>query len=277
MRARATSFFAIACTVLTATAAHAQTADLRYHVSEPLELRYISADTGATDMQGLPTGGIITTTRMTAIYSVRMTSAGDSVRVHVATDSASGTVQAMGQTQQLGAEMMGPPAEFTIGATGLSEQLVAMDSEMDLQNAMAGLGQAAATNLVLLLPGRQVRMGQTWTDTLSQSGSMSGMDIETTTIIRGSWTGDTTVAGATWHVLRYTTDMAVTGSGTVQGMDVTQTMKGERTETVLWDPARRVVVDRRHDTDMTMSMQMAGQFITMTMNGGGSLRLADGS
>lgn len=276
MRARAASCFAVVATILAGTAVEGQTADLRYHVTSPLELRYVSADSGATEMQGLPMGAITTSTRMTASYSVSMSPAGDSVRVHVATDSASGTAEAMGRTQQLGAEMMGPPAEFTIGAAGLNEQLVAMDSEMDLQNAMAGMGQAAATNLVLLLPGREVRIDETWTDTLSQAGSMDDLEIESTTIIRGSWTGDTTVSGITYHVLRYTTSMDVTGSGTVQGMDVTQTMKGERTETVLWDPARRIVVDRRHATDMTMSMQMAGQFITMTMDGGGSLRLADG-
>ncbi|CAN5687367.1 hypothetical protein BH23GEM10_BH23GEM10_03560 [soil metagenome] len=276
MRARAVSCFAVVVTIVAGTTVQAQTADLRYHITSPIELRYMSADTGATDMQGLPTGGITTSTRMTATYSVSMSPLGDSVRVYVVTDTAAGTAEAMGRTQQLGAEMMGPPAEFTIGAVGLSEQLVAMDSEMDLQNAMAGMGKAAATNLVLLLPSREVRMGETWTDTLSQAGSMSGMEIESTSIIRGSWTGDTAVAGATYHVLSYTTDMGITGSGTVQGMDVTQTMKGERTETVLWDPARRIVVDRRHVSDMTTSMQMAGQFITITINGGGSLLLADG-
>lgn len=278
MLARASACCAIIAVFLAAGTAAGQTADLRYRVSAPLQLEYIAVDTTGTSMDGTPMGTITSRMTMSASYSVGMTPAGDSVRVRVVTDTISAVVEGMGQTQQVGNELRSPPSEFTIGASGLNETMLSLD-EVDMQNAMtAGVGQAAAANLLLLLPDRAVQVGEVWSDTLRQSGSMDGLDVSGSSIVNGTYAGDTTVAGTSYNVLRYTTLSSMDASGTVQGMSVEQTMAGERTETVLWDPSRRVVVERVHASDMTMTMTipMAGGTVTMTMNGSGTVRLADG-
>lgn len=279
MRSGAVVLHAVIAMLVIPDSALAQTADLRYRVTNPVQLSYASTDTARTEMQGLPTGPVTSRMNMRLTYTMNMSSAGDSVRVRVATDSAAGTVEVMGQTQHLGTELMGSPAEFLVGPTGLHETVLSM-GEIDMQSSMStGLGQAAASNLLLLLPGREVRIGETWSDTLKQTGSVSGMEIDAVTIIRGSYVSDTTVAGATHKQLRYVSESNMTSAGNMQGMNMKQTMTGERIETVLWDPVRRIVVERRHTTAMTMNMEvpMAPGTMVMNVNSSGSVRLTDGS
>jgi hypothetical protein len=276
MRSRALVFCALIAGVAAADVVFAQSADLRYGVTAPLQLRYVSADTTQTTMQGMPMGEMTSGMIMSLTYAVGMHSAGDSVRVRVETESATGTVEAMGQSQRIDEQLVSSPSEFNIGASGLSETVLEM-GEIDMQAAMStGLGQAAASTVLLLLPGRPVRVGETWTDTLKQAGSMSGLTVDGANIIRGTYAGDTTVAGSSYHVLRYVTETTMTASGSMQGMDMVQRMSGERVETVLWDPARRIVARREHNTNMTMNMDvpMAGGAITVRITGRGALDLA---
>jgi hypothetical protein len=279
MRSGAVVLHAVIALVVGPDSGLAQTADLRYRVTDPLQLYYVSTDTARTEMQGLPTGPVTSRMNMRLTYAVEMSSAGDSVRVRVATDSAAGTVEVMGQTQHIGTELMGSPSEFVVGPTGLHDAVLRM-GEIDMQSSMStGLGQAAASNLLLLLPGREVRVGGTWSDTLTHAGSVSGMEIDAVTIIRGSYASDTTVAGTTYKQLRYVSESNMTSAGNMQGMNMKQTMTGERTETVLWDPVRRIVVERRHTTAMTMNMEvpMAPGTMVMNVNSSGSVRLTERS
>jgi hypothetical protein len=271
------AFAALASNPALTTTVFAQTADLRYAASAPLELRYTSADTMSTEMNSAQ-GAMNSRMHSSMIFAVRLNPAGDSVRVRVETESATGTVEMMGMTQSLDDQLRAPPSEFTIGAKGPGENLLDLDG-MDAQNAMsAGLGQAASASVLLLLPGREVSIGESWTDTLTQSGTLSGLDIAATSIVRGTYAGDTTVAGRQYNVLRYTTATEMKASGTTQGMDVEQSMTGERAETVLWDSSRRTLFMRRHTTSMDMTMELGNMpgGMSMKMSGTGTVRQADG-
>lgn len=274
MRSRMAVRCAVIATFIAPAAAFGQTADLRYQVTQPLQLRYVSVDTATTTMEG-PMGEMTTSMNMSATYSMSMSPAGDSIRVGVETDSVAGTMEAMGQTQQIGSEMMAASSEFSIGAGGIDDTVLSI-GEIDMETMPTGVGQAAAGALLLLLPARELRAGEMWSDTLTHAGSMSGLELDGTSIVRGTYTGDTAVAGTTYNVLRYVTETNMTASGNMQGMDMDQTTTGERTERVLWDPARRVLVERQHTSSMRMTMRMAAGSVDMSMDGRGSVRLTDG-
>jgi len=106
------------------------------------------------------------------------------------------------------------------------------------------LGAARVFSGLLILPGRELAPGESWTETTSMTPEVEGMRAEVTTITRGTYAADTIVDGTTLNVLRIVVEMRMKMSGFVQGMATTQNMTSTSDEQVLWDSARHYVASR---------------------------------
>lgn len=85
------------------------------------------------------------------------------------------------------------------------------------------VGPMIAGELVKLLPRvrSDLRQGLTWTDTTTERVNMLGVPIERRTITVSTVAGDTAVAGErAWRIDR-TADVSFTGTGTLQGQQLT--------------------------------------------------------
>jgi hypothetical protein len=96
---------------------------------------------------------------------------------------------------------------------------------------------------LLLLPGRALRPGESWTDTAQFKAAQDGIDMLVVTRIHGTYERDTVMAGRTLNVIRYTADDVATGSADIRGMRIDVAVHSNRDGTLLWDSVRHLVVE----------------------------------
>jgi hypothetical protein len=227
---------------------------------------FTTIDSLSNIMGGLPSGDITTTGTIRTVNELRITPADDGFTVTGILKEIEGSM-----TTPMGAMPVeattGTSVEFTVSASGpapddMAETVPApgMASQADI------LGSSRAVAGLILLPGRVVRMGETWTDTSHVKPEIEGMEMELTIIANGTYEGDTVVDGRTLNVLRLVNETRSKASGTVQGMDMTQDMTINTSGTVLWDSALHIPVlqDQLSDTQTDMTMLQTDMTMRMT-------------
>jgi hypothetical protein len=131
----------------------------------------------------------------------------------------------------------------------------------------------------LQLPNRTVQVGATWTDTTSTEETNEGVTTKVQNIVRSTWTRDSTVAGHTLNVINFTADRTLEVSGTSQGVNIVQKLRGTASGIALWDPQRRTLVSRQETATLNGTFDLPAMNMTnMPINASGraSTRLRGG-
>lgn len=227
-------------------------ADLRYTAASPYRVSYQSADTVdmTTSMAGMDMNMQV---RMSTKVNASVAPAAEGMTVEVEVESLDGSVDSPMGVMPLPAGQMPPASTLRFTVRGPELDLEATAGAAASPDQLIGQSRMGSLPMVRL-PGRELRIGETWQDTLRFDGEVEGQRIDVTMITRGTYRGDTTVAGALLNVLEVngTMDMKMSGFAAGAGMQIDATVRNESRETVLWDSSRHVVVQRTLAGDMTM-------------------------
>jgi hypothetical protein len=256
--------------VLTAASAHAQDgrADLRYAAPLPAVVSFTTVDTLETTTSGFPMGDMKTTGTVRSVSEVRFTPVDDGYAVAATLRELSGVMNTPMGSMPLSIDD-GLSIDLTMGATGLDpEDMPASLSAMPAPGASAGemMGPARAVAGIVGLPGRELRLGESWADTVHLSPTVEGLTMEMKIVTHGTYAADTVVDGRTLNVLRISGVMTMKATGSMQGMDINQDMTTTSDDTVLWDSARHIPMVRTGASEMTSESLLPQQGMTLRMS-----------
>jgi hypothetical protein len=214
-------------TLILATPLQAQRrADLRYAVTDSTKLVYQATD--ETRIEPLNAPDSARTTESRVVYEVLLRRLDDLMTASVAVrDSAA------------------EPVEQTISARGPRPDPT---DERSL-DALLTVGP------LLYLPGREVALHETWTDTIGFMTERAGTPVKVRTIITGTYAGDTIVDGASLHVVEFRTADIMATETQAATMTLIGSTSGGRRERVLWDPRRRAMVYREAHRETTHEVE----------------------
>lgn len=257
MSIRHIGYVAAVCTAVVAPVS-AQQADLRY-VAGDARATFVTVDT--TDMT-MSTGQSMQAS-MRSVVELGLAE-GDSGLV------AKGTLKELrGNVSTPMGDMPAPSATdvpVSISITGKGPDAA---EAAKLGNGLGGeVGMLAHTRMMAalpMMPGRALRIGETWVDTVHVDTEQDGIALKGTTIISGTYRADSTANGRAVNIVDIVSVTSMSGTGTMQGTAVDQTMKIDGTVRVLWDQARHLPV--RQEANMTMNMQMIAGGMNMDMQG----------
>lgn len=129
------------------------------------------------------------------------------------------------------------------------------------------IGSARAMSGLLPLPGRELRIGESWADTVHATPTVEGTEFEVDVTFAGTYVSDTMVDGRHLNILRFETTLVSELNGTMQGMEVSQKMTSTTSEIVLWDSALHSVVHRDGTTETATEMYLPAQDMSMNSRG----------
>ena len=252
-----------------AGAAHGQAgrADLRFTAPLPQSVVFTTTDSMTNTMSGLPTGDMSTTGTIRSVSELRFTPSDSGVTVLATLKELEGVTKTpMGDVPISMGE--GEPIEIHVSDTGPDPEQLAGDVPAAGMGASMEetLGPARAIVGLMVLPGRELRIGETWTDTMRISPEIQeGLTIDITVVSRGTYAADSMLGDRSVNVLRISTETTTKMNGPVQGMEMAQDMTSTAEETVLWDSGRHIPLHRDGVTRLTIESHMAQYGITMTM------------
>ncbi len=108
------------------------------------------------------------------------------------------------------------------------------------------------------LPGEAVDVGATWTDTLSYEVEMSNGMMTSSKVMTFTVQGDTVVNGAALVHITFQGKNERVVEAAQDGMQTTQTVSGDLDGTLLWDPARSLMVRFEEDFEMDGMYEIVG-------------------
>ncbi len=154
-------------------------------------------------------------------------------------------------------DMLGKRIKIRVKTDGtvLSREII---DTVEAQAAMRGGGQREAVRFHIL-PGKAVKSGDTWTSTFSDTVDNMGGKIVNTVNSNYTFAGTESKDGASVLKIAYTGTIAVAGTGTMQGMDLYIEGGGKVTGTMLFDPARGMVVADTSTTETESTVAVTGQ------------------
>jgi hypothetical protein len=261
-----------AALALTAADASAQAgrADLRYAAPMPASVVITTVDSVTSTITGTPMGDMTTTGIMNSVSELRFEPGNEFIGVTALLREMSGSMSTPMGDMPISMDA-GEPTRFRMGARGPDpEELYAAAAGAGAGGPGASpedaMGSSRALSGLLALPGRELGLGETWTDTVRAAPTAEGMTFNVEVHIHGTYARDTVVDGRTLNVLEIATDMIMTAEGTAQGMNVVQEVSSEGTETVLWDSARRMAVHRDATATMTGTTSMPQMGMSFGLN-----------
>jgi hypothetical protein len=152
------------------------------------------------------------------------------------------------------------PASLTVTATG--DVTIGQVPQMT-PAALQVLGtESTLKRLFQPVPGRAVTPGTTWTDTVSTVDENAGLRASTTSIIRSTLTGDTTIAGRSLRVIRVESDVSTQVAGSTQGFEIRQDLTGTSRGTAMWDPQLGALAQRTEIVSLSGTMAMPAMGMT---------------
>jgi hypothetical protein len=249
----------------------ASRADLRYTSPMPAKVSYLTVDSMQMLNTGLPTGDMTVNASVRSIVDIDITAAPAGVHMKAMLREFEGNVETpMGSMPFPDAAKAGTSTEFNVGIRGLDlkqsyedAKQAGVPSSMDV-NALLGRSREIAP--LLLLPGREVALKESWTDTVTHADSIEGVAFTVHMIVRGTYEGDTVVEGRTLNVLAFRNEMKMTSNGVVQGMAMQQITSTSSTERALWDSSQHLLISNHASAEMKMDMSLPGMG-NMTMTG----------
>lgn len=230
-------------------------AGLAYSLPNPATASYLVADTATVEIDA---GGQLMEARvqLDARFDATFTRAVDGIQVSL-------------DVAEFGARIMqpmGPPA--TVDGAGIDGPLVfsidrkgaaTLVSQPTMSEEVGSLFPSLSTAHTFFprLPGTAVGVGDTWTDTISFSGSEAGGDVSYTARLTYTAAGDTVVDGRRLMKIVFEGDEETASEGNIQGMDVAQELAGTLQGHVLWDMGRSMMVEQVSESDARGSMEVA--------------------
>jgi hypothetical protein len=245
----------IAAVTLQASALHAQ----QYKRTPGDTLRYRETSRMTTSADG-PTGAATINIESSGLIVITFLR-GDSARVWY--DSINAKIDSpMGDLGgDLARQMVNQPFTLRFLPDGTVETV----SAPSMQGPAGGMvAQNAFHEWFPKLPAG-LAIGSAWQDTVkTEMSPMPELKVNATTLRRFRVARDSTVAGLRVFVIETTGTSETTSTGSMSGMNIVSTLKGEFTGTILYAPNPGIVVGRASLTKMEGVTEMSGA-MSMTM------------
>jgi hypothetical protein len=215
---------------------------LLFALAAPLTATYELTDTATIRMDIAGTQvDVVAAARVASQLDLAPAAAG--IRATVRVTSVEGSASnSQGSSVVVGPDDVPGPAEVTVSPAGAVDIVQKPEFPDDLQRVLSPSDLYHA--FFLRLPGRDVARGAAWTDTVTITERNQGLDIETTSIVTSVWERDTVVTGRTLNVITSRIRTSAHVSGMAGGVEIAQRMEGESTAATVWDPQRRLIVER---------------------------------
>lgn len=112
--------------------------------------------------------------------------------------------------------------------------------------------------LFVHLPGREVRPGARWVDTVTTIEEGPETTSRGRSIITSTLRGDTAVAGDRLLVITTESETLIELTGTSGGVEIRQRLTGSTHGRVLWDPRRHLLIERHEEGRLTGTLELPG-------------------
>lgn len=144
-----------------------------------------------------------------------------------------------------------------LGKADLAETPALSDTFQHVTSA-----KALIRNFFVRLPGRPVRAGDTWTDTIHDRDARADMTTDSRSILRATAAGDTSIDGRTLLLVRTRYESTVHMAGTSGGTEIAEHLQGTTTGTFLWDMKRHLLVERTERGRLDGTLGLPGMSVT---------------
>jgi hypothetical protein len=221
---------------------------------------YAATDTVQYVIQAGDMGGVETRSGYTATMRLAFEPDSGDYRVTATLVRFAGTFSsAMAGSVTADEKAVGGP--FVVRVTPLGKaDLVHAPSLSDAFEQVTG-AEALVRNFFVRLPGRPVRAGDTWTDTIHNRDVGADMTTDSRSILTATVTGDTAVQGRTLLLVHTTYENTVHVSGASGGTEITQNLQGVTTGTFLWDVERHLLTERAERGRLDGTLDLPGMSV----------------
>lgn len=249
---------------------------IAYTVPSPATAKYAFADSSSFDIRGGAIGDIHVAITNTGNADIAFASKGTDVAATITITSLSGSMtnSAMGGGPTASEKDVTGAAVVTVtprGAPTLSSM-----PQISKTATTVGIGESFYRRFFSRLPGSVVKRGAAWVDTVLVTDDNGGTKTTLNDIVTSTLAGDTTLNGRTLSKITTSTQRTLNVSGTNEGVEIAQKLTGATTGWVLWDPARKLVVERIETTHLSGTFdlpQMGMTGLPVTASGTGRLTL----
>lgn len=217
---------------------------LAYGIPDPNPATYEFADTATFSIQagGMGTLDVRVLQAGLAELDFRGSPTGLEVVVRVPRYSASFENPTQGASRADESGIHGP---FTIaldhrGGLEVADTPSLSDAVLDIAGP-----ESLVRPLFVHLPAREVAEGARWVDTVTTVEETDGTRSRGRTIITSTLAGDTLIQGERMLVIETESESEIEMSGTSGGTRLQQRLTGTTRGRIVWDPARRLLIERR--------------------------------
>jgi len=134
--------------------------------------------------------------------------------------------------------------------------------KIDSTDATNMLGQMDQLIKLQRLPGRAIKIGEKWLDTIVDNKKPSGGNpfaIDITSVMEYTLTGKEAKDGKEYFKISYTGKLTINGKGNQMGMDMFMEGTGQMTGFNYFDPKISMIAYSEGNTEMDMSIAVSGQ------------------
>jgi hypothetical protein len=235
---------------------------LAYGTPTPPTLTYEFADSTVLDIQAGPAGAIRVSAGMRGTAEMKFDASGGNQKVTITFPQFAGSFSNSaggGVVNATQADIKGP---LVLSVT--QRGVVTVDSRPEVTQAFRSV--AGVDNefrrLFVRLPARLVRPGATWTDTIPGEDTNEGLTTRHSSVVRSTYVRDTVLAGRTLNVISWEADRTLQISGTSQGVEIVQRLRGSSNAVTLWDPERRAIHSRTENSQLTGTFDLPAMGMT---------------
>ncbi|MFW5947758.1 MAG: hypothetical protein ACOCUW_04635, partial [Gemmatimonadota bacterium] len=231
-------------------------AGLGYEVPDPNPATYSFSDSTAFSIEsGVGRMEVLTTSVGTAELEFRDEPPGYRVEVRFPRLDVAFETPAQGAVRADEADVDGPVV-VRLGARG---DLVVVDTPaLGATLAEVTGPEGLVRPLFVQLPGRPVREGARWVDTVTTREESGGTVTRSTSVITSVLLGDTIVEGRRLLRIRTSASHDVEVTGVSGGVDVEQRLTGESWGRLPWDEASDVLFTRFEEGELTGTLTLPG-------------------
>jgi hypothetical protein len=263
-------FVVVSVLLVSGSSLHAQTgkADLRYRAPIPALITYVTIDSSQATVSGLPMGDMTTTSFIRAVSELSFAPVEGGFDVTAVLKELHGSTGTPMGSVPISATNV-PPVTVRITEAGPDPEAVAGIATPTALGAAPGnmIGSTKALASLLALPGRELALGETWTDTVRMTPELEGVAAEVVTVTHGVYAADTVVNGRTLNVLRITSESNMTMTNTMEGMNIAQHLTMTTEARVLWDSSQHHPTSRDATARLRTETTMVERGMTMVMTG----------
>lgn len=222
---------------------------------------YAATDTVQYTIEFGDTGGVETRSGYDATMRLAFEPDSGNLRVTATLQHFAGTFSsAMAGSVTADEKAVGGP--FVIRVTPLGKaDLVQSPSLSDAFQQVTG-AEALVRNFFVRVPGRPVRAGDAWTDTIHNRDAGPGITTDSRSILTATAAGDTTVGGRTLLLVRTRYENTVHVSGNSGGTEIAQHLQGVTTGLFLWDAQRHLLAERTEHGRMDGTLDLPDMNVT---------------